>query len=415
MSTWAKILVEGDNTNIGNSNLTTPASTARILKVGSSGSFKIQDSASADAFKVAKTSCFLGGPSSENTSLISGKSGTEGVKLQLATSGTQTSSATLYKCNSLKIENHSNTATSASTLFLERIPADENGLSNGEVVGTISFDGKVDQTVNGAPEDVLSFASITGTAVNTQITEFSPAPGQTAFSHTTEGKLGFTVRKNQTDFLAAEITAAGQASSTSNFTANENKLKTLNLGGKSMLDLASRSVCLLQYGENGKFTITLNETPEKIYMRAANGVKLGPGNDQGLSEQSFFGTVMHRPGFITGGSMCYYTDEISSGADYTATLKVLIINQNGANDIVDICDVDDDSGDSNIHFSHGVITTNPRKTAAGAGCTFFEAGDRLVPYVEFDVDATTAADNASLEDFVVTVEVLFEETLAVAQ
>ena len=413
MSSWKKILVEGDNTNIGNSNLQTPSSQARVLKVGNSGSFKIQDSDSADSFKVTKTSCFLGGPSSENTSLVSGKSGTEGVKLQLSTSGTQTSSATLYKCNSLKIENHSNTAASASKLYLERIPADENGLSDGEAVGTIFFDGQVDQTLDNAQADVVSFSNITGRAVSTGLTLLPGSPP--SFNYDLEGKLEFSVRNGSGDFLAAEITADGDASVTNSVTANENKLKTLKLGGKSMLDLASRSVCLLQYGENGKFTINLGADPEKIYMRAANGVKLGPGNDQGLSEQSFFGTVMHRPGFVTGGSLCYYTDEISSGADYTAQLKVLIINQNGSNDIVDITSVDDNSGDSGIHFAHDVVTSNPRKTSAGAGCTFFDAGDRLVPYVEFDVDASIIADSASLEDFVVTVEVLFEETLAVAQ
>lgn len=380
--------------------------------MGSSGSFKIQDSDSADSFKVTKTSCLLGGPSSENTSLVSGKTGTEGVKLQLSTSGSQTSSATLYKCNSLKIENHSNTAASASKLYLERVPADGDGLSNGEVVGTIFFDGQVDQTLTGAQDEVISFSRITSTAVNTELTVTGSPP---VFTYGVEGKLDFTVRSGSDNFLAAEITADGDASVSNDVTANENKLKTLKLGGKSMLDLASRSVCLLQYGENGKFTINLGADPEKIYMRAANGVKLGPGNDQGLSEQSFFGTVMHRPGFVTGGSLCYYTDEISASADYTAHLKVLIINQNGSNDIVDITSVNDDSGDSGIHFAHNVVTTNPRKTAAGTGCTYFEAGDRLVPYVEFDVDATIIADSASLEDFVVTVEVLFEETLAVDQ
>lgn len=412
MGSWKKILVDGDNTNIGTQNLSTPASSARALKLGASGSFNINSSDSVSAFKVTKTSCFLGGPSSENTSLVSGKSGTEGIRLNLATSGTQTSSATFETCNSLTLRNHSNTSTSASKLFLERVPADGNGLSNGEVVGLIDFKGQIDQTAAGAPASVVSFSKISSTAVNSQI---SVPQGGFVPEYSTKGKLEFSVISGANDFLAAEITDDGNASVTNNVTSNEIKLKTLKLGGKSMLDLASRSVCLLQYGENGKFTVTLNEDPEKIYMRAANGVKLGPGNDQNLSEQSFFGTVMHRPGFVTGGSLCYYTDEISASADYVAELKVLIINQNGANDIVDITSVNDDSGDSNIHFAHGVVTTNPRKTAVGTGCTFFEAGDRLVPYVELDVDQTAIADSVSLEDFVVTVEVLFEETLAVAQ
>ena len=384
--------------------------------MGTSGSFKIQDSASADAFKVTKTSCFLGGPSSENTTLSSGKSGTEVAKLQISTASTTSTSAEFYKTNSLRVECVSNAPATTSSLFLRKDPQDGNGLVADEDIGSIFFEGRLDQTVDDASDSVVSFCKIGATAVNSTVTVVPNQGGPPTVTNTVEGKLNFTVKDGTgADYLSAEITADGDASVTNDVTANENKLKNLKLGGKSMLDLASRSVCLLQYGENGKFTVTLNDDPEKIYMRAANGVKLGPGNDQGLSEQSFFGTVMHRPGFITGGSMCYYTDEISATADYTATLKVLIINQNGSNDIVDITTVDDNSGDSDIHFAHGVITTNPRKTTAGAGCTFFDAGDRLVPYVEFDVDAANTADNASLEDFVVTVEVLFEETLAVAQ
>ena len=150
-------------------------------------------------------------------------------------------------------------------------------------------------------------------------------------------------------------------------------------------------------------------------MRAANGVRLGPGNSLGLSEDNYLGTVMHRDGFITGGSMNYHIKAITdSSVDYVATLKVLVINNNGANYTVDLCTFNDNTGDSGTTRNTDLVRTGQaRTTVAGANCEFFEAGDRLVPFVELDVDAgNTNSHSVTLEDFVVNVEVLFEDTTA---
>ena len=124
---------------------------------------------------------------------------------------------------------------------------------------------------------------------------------------------------------------------------------------------------------------------------------------------------MHRDGFITAGSMNYHIKTVTdTSVDYTATLKVLVINENGSNYVVNLCSIDDNSGvDEVTRSTHLIRTSQPRTTTAGDNCEFFEAGDRLVPYVELDVDAgNTNSHSVTLEDFVVSIEVLFEDTTA---
>ena len=376
MSTWAKILVEGDNTNIGNSNLGTPASTARVLKVGSSGSFKIQDSDSADSFKVTKTSCFLGGPSSTNTSLVSGNTGTEGAKFEVTTSGAQTSSAALYKCNSLRVQNHSNTATSASKLYLERIPADGNGLSSGEAVGTIFFDGQVDQTLVNAQADVISFSNITGKAVSTGLTLLPTAPP--TFDYDLEGKLEFSVRNGDGDFLAAEITADGDAASNNASTANEQKLKSLKLGGTSLETLTRRNIITFQVGENGDITHTLDGPDTNHALRMANGVQ----SVLDTTLASSLGIVAPFSGYIIGGTFQF---RYESGTQADVEMFVRRIHGVGYQDIR-VAHVQNAQDDDDFYRSttYPITGTNHRSSSFVVA-----AGDVLVPYIKLSSDSGT--------------------------
>lgn len=397
---WKKVLTTGDNTNIGNSNLTTPASSGRVLQLGNSASLNIQSSDSVSAFKVTKTSCFLGGPSSEETSLVSGKSGTEGAKLKLATSGTQTSSATLSNTNSLRVRNHSNTAASASTLFLERIPADENGLSNGEVVGTISFDGKVDQTANGAPDNVVPFASITGTAVNSQITEYSPAPNVNVLSHTTEGKLGFTVRRNENDFLAAEITADGYGSGGNASTDNELKLKSLKLAGTSLETLTRRNLITIQCGTNGTITASSGGTAAQP-LKMVNGVL----TVAGTTLSSAHGIVLPFGGYVVGGSFsCQRDTPANQGANVSLLVRRVFGNTAGTShhDIRVATNTGTALPSQIVSDSYPIDSTNHR--SSGNTGFKFDAGDVLVPILEVDADTgdTTTVEKVIAQIFIYT-------------
>ena len=386
--TWKKVTFDDNVPNIGNTNLTIPAAALRRLEFADSDTnFAVKNSSNRAIFYLQHNTVQLGNATNDS-------SGTSTVNL-FAKAGSfvlEPTTATLTT-ETFQIVSADDGSDSKPVIDIFRNSASP---TDNDEIGEVRFTGEDSigiQTTYATIEGVINQESQAGEKGSLKISVTSAAALTEAFT----------------------VGAGGNSPVTTSKTADEHKLDAISVYGKSLLNLASRSVAMYQYGENADFENTKGGGDLEIYMRAANGVRLGPGNNLNLSEDNYLGTVMHRDGFITGGSMNYHIKAITdSSVDYVATLKVLVINNNGANYTVDLCEFNDNAGASGTTRNTDLVRTGQaRTTVAGANCEFFEAGDRLVPFVVLDVDGgNTNSHSVTLEDFVVNVEVLFEDTTA---
>ena len=268
--TWKKVGLVGSLPNIGNENLTIPASTNRTLSLAGAGGFQVENSSSNALLALAPASAQLGNTS--DTQLVS---------LYMPNTTMLMINATrlvsFEETNNFVITSEANSTVAGPILTLTRERGASGGSDN-DVIGKINFKG--DNDIGGS----IPYASVETVIIDSDNTNES-------------ADMKFVVKDKNVDQNNFTITQVG--TSGDDLSSNEATLEALKIRNSTLEALTRRTQMVYQCGYNGliQSSSTQNVFNEQM-LRVSNGVQMIDGNDYTNST----GIVMPFDGYVVGGS-----------------------------------------------------------------------------------------------------------------
>lgn len=218
-----------------------------------------------------------------------------------------------------------------------------------------------------------------------------------------DGKMNFNVSISGAETTVMTIGHDGGGAASDSFSANEQKLRGVEVHGTDLETLTRRNLITIQCGENGTITAEDGGTANSV-LRMANGVPAFSGSDLDAS----LGIMLPFGGYIAGGSfMCRRQSAVTQEGRVRLFIRKVFAN------------------DSDPNFTeHRIATTdgdlaledNIRSTAYTVEDTIhrqdtykFEAGDVLVPFIR--VEAETG-DTVIIDDVIAQIFIYTEAIVA---
>ena len=256
-----------------------------------------------------------------------------------------------------RLNGFSNLSTQAPTLELNRERT--NAPSANDEIGRVLFAGEDSDQAR------VEYAEIQGKIID-------PAADDM------DGRLNVSVSKAGSMTEVVGVTHNGGDAATNADTANEQKLKAVELHGTDLETLTRRNIITFQVGENGDITNTLDGSVTNHALRMANGV-------QSVLDTTFadsLGIVAPFAGYIIGGTFQF---RYESGTQADVEMYVRRVHGGGHQDIR-VAHVQNAQDDDTFYRSntYPITSTNHRSTSNQVA-----AGDILIPYIDLSSDSGT--------------------------
>lgn len=265
-----------------------------------------------------------------------------------------------------RLNGFSNLSTQAPTLELNRERT--NAPSANDEIGRVLFAGE------NADQARVEYAEIQGKIIDPTTLD-NDGDGVVDGP---DGRLNVSVSKAGSMTEVVGVTHNGGGAANNADTANEQKLKAVELHGTDLEVLTRRNIITFQVGENGDITNTLGGSATNHALRMANGV-------QSVLDTTFansLGIVAPFAGHVIGGTFQF---RYESGTQADVEMYVRRVHGAGYQDIR-VAHVQNAQDDDTFYKSntYPITSTNHRSTSFQVA-----AGDVLIPYIDLSSDSGT--------------------------
>ena len=268
-------------------------------------------------------------------------------------------------------ETNGSTASPVIDLF-----SDSGSSSVGDHIGEIRF------RADNGNSDPKTFADITAKIAD-------------PVNNTEDGEINFNVIKGGSSTEVMSITSDGGDSSSSAATANEQKLKGVQLHGTDLETLTRRNIITFQVGENATISNIAGAANTEHALWMANGVQ----SVLGTSFATGLGIVAPFNGYIIGGTFQFRHE---SGTQGDVKMYVRRVHGGGSVDI-EVAELEDAQDDDTFYKSNAYAITSSNYRNSGK---LVVAGDVLIPYIDLDSNAGTYSISDVVGQFFMYAEAL---------
>lgn len=276
-------------------------------------------------------------------------------------------------------------ATAAPTLDLQKL--DFSPLDNAKV-GQITFSSQSDD--GDGTVSTVNYGSI---LVNSSEVDTDDV----------DGKMNFNVSISGAETTVMTIGHDGGGAASDSFSANEQKLRGVEVHGTDLETLTRRNLITIQCGENGTITAEDGGTANSV-LRMANGVSAFSGSDLDDS----LGIMLPFGGYIAGGSfMCRRQSAVTQEGRVRLFVRKVFANGQDPNFTEHrIASTDGDLAlESNIRSTAYTVEDSIHRQDAYK----FEAGDVIVPFMRVEAED---GDTVEIDDVIAQIFIYTEAIVA---